>query len=166
MKIFLAKHTIIFASVLVSLAAVPALADENREAVQASLRALHQHQVELAELAEERAERDEIAQLANTLRRDHAILDEWLAKATERSDTSVDEPAAYDHEDYETLQNAEGEAFDAAYLEYQENLLAAAIDYLERERSAEESELTEFDNHLRVTHESLLKNRARVESLR
>ncbi|MBB3192229.1 DUF4142 domain-containing protein [Halomonas cerina] len=149
-----------------SLVAGAALASYDREAVQATLRALHQHQAELSALAEERLERDAVVELANTLERDHAVLDAWLVE------TDVDTPAADSHpplgdrDAYVALQEREGDAFETAYLAYQENLLRAAIDYLERQRPEAVEELTEFDNHLRVTRESLRKNLALVESLR
>ncbi|MBW6393238.1 DUF4142 domain-containing protein [Billgrantia antri] len=167
MKIFLSKESIILGVVLVCLLAGMALAQESddREAIQASLRALHQHQADLAELAEERAEGDEVVQLANTLRRDHAILDEWLAEASEDGDTPHDEHALHDRDAFEALGELEGEAFDETFLSYQMELHVAAIEYLEQNRPQGDGQLDEFNNHLLVTHETLLVNRELIDSL-
>ncbi len=166
MKAFLSKCSLFAKTASLCLLGGLALASDDRSETSAALRALHQHQAELAELGEERAEHDEIAQLADTLRQDHAILDEWLAEA-DGGEASVETgDIAHDAEAYAALQQQEGEAFDAAYLAYQERLHTAALDYLERQRSEEESELTEFDNHLRVTHEALRKHLALIQALR
>lgn len=153
-------------AVMIALLALPALADYDRAEVHATLRALHQHQAELSALAAERAARDEVVQLANTLRRDHVLLDDWLAKAANvNARTSVDAPP-HDREGFEALQKEQDEAFDAAYLTYQERLLRDAIAYLDRQHSDDVEERSEFANHLRVTRESLRTNLALVESLR
>lgn len=167
MKIFLSKGSIILGLVLACLLTGPALAQENddREAIQVSLRALHQHQADLAELAEERAEADEVVQLANTLARDHAILDEWLDEASENSDSRHDEHALHDREAFEALGELEGEAFDETFLSYQMELHMAAIEYLEQSRTQGDEQLDEFNNHLLVTHETLLVNSELIDSL-
>ncbi|QOR40386.1 DUF4142 domain-containing protein [Billgrantia diversa] len=167
MKIFLSKGSIILAVALACLLAGPTLAQENedREAIQASLRALHQHQADLAELAEERAESDKVVQLANTLARDHAILDEWLAEASGNSDTQHDEHALHDRESFEALRELEGGAFDETFLSYQKELHIAAIEYLEQNRPQVDEQLGEFSNHLLVNHETLLVNSELIDSL-
>ncbi|WP_162623105.1 DUF4142 domain-containing protein [Billgrantia lactosivorans] len=168
MKIFLSKGVIILALALTCLLAGPALAqqDADRETLQADLRSLHQHQDELAELAEDRAERDEVAQLAATLARDHAILDEWLAEAAGNSDPSAGGEMIPDGDPGEGLGGQEGAAFDEAFLDYQAELHQAAIEYLEQNRPEGDEQLDEFNNHLLVTHETLLVNSELIDSLR
>ncbi|WP_163558426.1 DUF4142 domain-containing protein [Halomonas sp. NO4] len=167
MKPFVSIRSIMAASVaLMGLMAGAALANYDREAVQATLRDLHRHQAELSALAAERIERDAVVELANTLERDHAVLDAWLAEADVEASAADSPTTLGDHEAYAALQEEEGEGFETAYLAYQEQLLRAAIDYLERQRPDAVEELTEFDNHLKVTRESLRKNLALVESLR
>lgn len=143
-----------------------ALAEVDRREVAAALYALHQHQAELAELAEERAERDEIGALANTLRRNHGILAEWLEEAEEDPRSGEAGPAeAFDQEAHEALRQQEDEAFDDAYLTYQARLHQAAIAYLERNLPAEAARMNEFNNHLMVTHETLHTHLALIERL-
>lgn len=143
-----------------------ALAEVDRREVAAALYALHQHQAELAELAEERAERDEIGALANTLRRNHGILAEWLEEAEEDPRSGEAGPAeAFDQEAHEALRQQEDEAFDDAYLAYQARLHQAAIAYLERNLPAEAARMNEFNNHLMVTHETLHTHLALIERL-
>ncbi|SFU81039.1 DUF4142 domain-containing protein [Halomonas korlensis] len=153
-------------AVMIALLALPTQADYDQAEVHATLRTLHQHQAELSALAEERATHDEVIQLAKTLRRDHSLLDDWLAEAANGNARASVEAAPHDREAYEALQEEQGEAFDAAYLAYQERLLRDAIAYLDRQHSDDVEEQSEFANHLRVTHESLRTNLALVESLR
>ncbi|MCE8022507.1 DUF4142 domain-containing protein [Halomonas sp. MCCC 1A11036] len=145
-----------------------AWAELDRDEVQAVLYALHTHQAELAELARERAGRDEVAQLASTLERDHGILEEWLVEADDGRDAPPSEPtgAVHDRDTFNTLAELDGEAFDAAFLDYQMELHTAAIEYLERNRPQGDEQLDEFNNHLFVTHETLLVNGELVDSLR
>lgn len=169
MRAFVSIRSMIAVSMvlLLGLIAGAALASYDRGAVQATLRALHQHQAELSTLAGERLEGDAVVELANTLERDHAILDAWLEAAdVEVPAPDSDHAILRDRDAFAALQQREGEAFETAYLAYQENLLRAAIDYLDRKRPEVAEEMTEFDNHLRVTRKSLRKNLALVESLR
>lgn len=143
-----------------------ALAEVDRREVGAALHALHQHQAELAELADERAEHDETRELADTLRRNHAILAEWLEEAGQDPAASEGGAAeAFDPEAHEALRRQEGEAFDDAFLEYQARLHQAAIAYLERNLPAEAARMNEFNNHLMVTHETLHTHLALIERL-
>lgn len=145
----------------------PAWAEIDRSEVQAALQALHAHQTELAELAHERAERDEVAQLASTLERDHGILDEWLIEAREGEAAASESPAtAYDSKAYAALQELEGAAFDTAYLDYQIELHTAAINFLEQNRSEGDEQLDALNNHLLITHQTLLVNGELINSLR
>ncbi|MGR2739936.1 DUF4142 domain-containing protein [Billgrantia sp. Q4P2] len=139
----------------------------DRDEVRAALYALHAHQAELAELARERAARDEVAQLASTLERDHGILEEWLVAASERGEAPERSgEAVHDSEAFEALRELESEAFDEAYLAYQMELHMAAIEYLEQHRPQGDEQLDEFNNHLFVTHGTLLVNGELVDSLR
>ncbi|MCE8035552.1 MAG: DUF4142 domain-containing protein [Halomonas sp.] len=145
-----------------------AWAEFDADEVRSALYGLHTHQAELAELARERAGRDEVAQLASTLERDHGILEEWLVEADDGRDAPPGEPtgAVHDRDAFDALAELEGEAFDAAFLAYQVELHTAAIEYLERNRPQGDEQLDEFHNHLFVTHETLLVNGELVDSLR
>ncbi len=154
------------ACVLLLALPLQALAEVDRREVGAALHALHQHQAELAELAEERAQRDETRELADTLRRNHAILAEWLEEAEEDPRSGeAGTPEAFDQEAHEALHQQEGEAFDDTYLAYQARLHQAAIAYLERNLPAEAARMNEFNNHLMVTHETLHTHLALIERL-
>lgn len=144
-----------------------AWADLDRSDMQAALLDLHLHQTELAEIAHERAERDEVAQLAATLERDHTLLAEWLQEADEGDgEPPVSEATLYDSEAYAALQELEAAAFDAAYLDYQLKLHTAAVEFLEQHRPQGDAQLDEFHNHLFITHQSLLVNGELINSLR
>lgn len=144
-----------------------AWAEIDRDDMQAAMRALHTHQAELAELARERAERDEVAQLANTLERDHGLLDEWLHNAREDDAIASEQGhAMYDSKAYAVLQELDGAEFDEAYLDYQIELHTAAINFLEQNRTQGDEQLDELNNHLLVTHQTLLVNGELIDSLR
>src|SRR5690554_1148971 len=145
----------------------PAWAEIDHGEMQAALQALHAHQAELAELARERAERDEVAQLASTLERDHGLLDEWLQNARESDDMAPEQGGAiHNSEAYAALQELEGAVFDEAYLDYQIELHTAAINFLEQNRSQADEQLDELNNHLLITHQTLLVNGELIDSLR
>lgn len=144
-----------------------AWAEFDREEISAALYALHGHQAELAELARERAESDEVAQLGSTLERDHGILEEWLLEADGHSEPPERHATAvHDSGAYEALRELEGAAFDEAFLAYQMELHRAAIEYLEQNRSPGDEQLDEFNNHLFITLETLLVNGELIDSIR
>ena len=144
-----------------------AWAESSSTDIQKAMQALHAHQAELAELARERAERDEVAQLASTLERDHGLLNEWLHNARDNDEiTSGQDDALHENEAYTALQELEGAAFDEAYLDYQIELHTAAIHFLEQNRSQAVEQLDELNNHLLITHQTLLVNGELVDSLR
>ena len=164
---FAATTGIAMAAVTSLVLTVPAWAEIDRDEVQAALQALHAHQAELAELARERAERDEVAQLASTLERDHGILEEWLLEARGSEAAASENPAtAHDSEAYAALQELEGTEFDTAYLDYQIELHTAVIDFLEQSRPEGDEQLDALNNHLLITHQTLLVNGELIDSLR
>lgn len=95
-------------TVMTALFAMPSLVDYDRAEVHATLRALHQHQADLSTIAEERAAHDVVVQLANTLRRDHSLLDDWLAEAANSSSRASVDAAPHDREAFEALQEEQG----------------------------------------------------------
>lgn len=144
-----------------------AWAEIDRDEMQAAMQTLHAHQAELAGLARERAERDEVAQLANTLERDHGLLNEWLHNAREDDAIASEQGhAMYDSEAYTVLQELDGAEFDEAFLDYQIELHTAAINFLEQNRTQGDEQLDELNNHLLITHQTLLVNGELIDSLR
>ena len=168
MKKFFAKSSVIATiGTLFLLLIGSAWAEVDRDELKSALYALHAHQAELAELAKERTERDEVASLANTLERDHGLLEEWLYVADNR-DAPPEQPReiSHDRDAYAALRELEGEAFDEAFLAYQMELHRAAIEYLEQNRSQGDEQLDEFHNHLFITHETLIVNGELIDTLR
>ncbi|MCC5882666.1 MAG: DUF4142 domain-containing protein [Halomonas sp.] len=168
MKGFIPSGSIVAAVGLTCwLIANAAWAEIDRDELRTALFSLHAHQTELAELARDRAESDEVAQLGSTLERDHSILEEWLLAAGGHEEPPEQHSTAfYDNEAYEALGELDGEAFDEAFLAYQMDLHRAAIEYLERNRSPGDEQLDEFNNHLFVTLETLLVNGELIDSIR
>lgn len=147
-----------------SLGPVSAETGMTRQALLATLDALHQRQAEIAALAEQRAERAEVRDLADALRQDHRILDEWLDQAAEGNtdDATANLPGS---EAYQQLQTLEGEEFDAAFLRYQAQLHEQALTLLEQNRP-EDSALSSYTNLLKVTHEAMRKHLALIQAER
>jgi uncharacterized protein (DUF305 family) len=128
----------------------------------ASLNALHQRQAELMALADERAQREEIDDLAETLRQDHIILHEWLMQAAEGDVSDAAKPLIA-NDAYQQLQELEGEEFDAAFLRYQTQLHEQALELLAQNRP-EDSELSSYANLLKVTHEAMRRHLALIQA--
>ncbi|WP_043531379.1 DUF4142 domain-containing protein [Litchfieldella xinjiangensis] len=127
------------------------------------LQAFHHHQQALATLADERGNSSEISELSSTFGEDHRILEEWLMG----SDTQ-DHGSASDHgkapwaDAVSRLEGLEGDAFDQAMLEHQQEVHEQLLALL-KENRPENTQATEFANHLKITHETLRKHMGMLE---
>lgn len=75
-------------------------------------------EMELAEVAEERAGSDEVKEYAEHLAQDHEKSNEKLESIAEQKDVELpDEPGAMHQQQKERLSKLEGQAFDRAYLD-------------------------------------------------
>ncbi|WP_346796778.1 DUF4142 domain-containing protein [Halomonas sp. Bachu 37] len=150
-------------------AATFATADESASSDPMSrLSQFHQHQQTLGLLAQERADADEISELAEEFAVDHGILEEWLNEAGHSSPPSDESSTGYsagENEAYTTLQRQQGAEFDSQFLAYQEDIHRQALEYLEKNRP-ESIEQSEQANHLKVTHETLRRHLGMLQNQR
>ncbi|MWJ27890.1 DUF4142 domain-containing protein [Halomonas sp. ZH2S] len=136
--------------------------EQRQEEVKAALRELHQHQVELTALAEDRAERDAILELTDTLQTDHKRLYERLMEVEEEDASVVSGTRMRDTQAFEELKQQEGAEFEAAYLRYQERLHLDALELLERNLPGE-GEVSEYARHVKATHDTLRQHLALIQ---
>ncbi|GHB13429.1 DUF4142 domain-containing protein [Modicisalibacter luteus] len=155
-----------FAGIAVLLGASfgPAIAapDMTPEELLATLNALHQRQAEIAELAEQRADRAGVSDLAEALQQDHIILADWLAQAAEGGPGDASAVSLPGSDTYQQLKGLDGEKFDTAFLRYQTQLHEHALELLEQ-NLPEESELFSYTNLIKVTHEAMRKHLALIQ---